>query len=230
VTTTNNLKRAFLYSLVMSVILAAVLGITLVLRNQWGEFEIRVILTTLTVAAASVGGLACDISRARKGWNLLPAAGLILTAIAVVLVLVGVWSDRQANWYWKTTVCFSVFAIAAAHACLLSVARLPRRFSWVLMVAYQIIFGLATLIAAMIIWDLGDQRMFQWIAAVSILDAGCSLLIPVLHRLGKTDPTTPAPLTIFDEKSLAVVDGEIVILKKRIAELEKLRDEITYRR
>jgi hypothetical protein len=82
------------------------------------------------------------------------------------------------------------------------------------------------LIAATIIWKIDNQRMFQLVAAVSILAAGMTLLIPILHRLGKTDPTAPPPLTIFDEKNIAVLDGEILQLKKRIAELEKLRDEI----
>ncbi len=60
------MKRPLLYLLAGSVGLAVVLGIAIVLRNTWGWFEIRVILTTLTIAAASICGLACDISRAAR--------------------------------------------------------------------------------------------------------------------------------------------------------------------
>jgi hypothetical protein len=223
---THSLKRPLLYLLVASVILAVILGISIVLRNQWGWFEIRVILTTLTIAAASVCGLACDVSRALRGYNLLPRAGLILTIIAACLILLGMWSDSNSSAFWKTTICLSVFAIATAHACLLSIARVARRFRWVQTVAYQVIFGLALLIALMIIWELDNQRMFQFVAAMSILDAGLTLLIPILHRISKTDPTTPPPLTLFEEKNVAVIDGEILQLKKRVAELERLREEI----
>jgi len=36
----HNLKRPLLYLLVVSVILAVVLGIAIVLRNKWGWFEV----------------------------------------------------------------------------------------------------------------------------------------------------------------------------------------------
>ncbi len=223
----HSLKRPLLYLLVASVILAAVLGIALVLRNEWGELEIRVILTTITIAVASVCGLACDLSRTAKGPNIFPISGLILTGVAAVLILFGIWSDPGSEEYWKSTVCACVFAVALAHVCLLSIARLPRRFGWVLPVAYQVIFGLAAIISVMFVWQIDNQRMFQLIAAVSILAAAMTLMIPILHRIGKTDPTTAPPLTLFDEKNVAAINGEILQLRKKILELEKLRDEVS---
>jgi hypothetical protein len=222
----NNLKRPLLYLLSASVILAVILGMAIVLRNEWSWFEIRVILTTLTIAAASICGLACDVSRALRGANLLPRGGLILSVVAACLILLGMWSDVNSEAFWRTTSCVTIFAIAAAHACLLSIARVARRFRWVTSVAYQVIFGLALLIAIMLIWEIDNRRMFQIVAAVSILDAGLTLLIPLLHRISKTDPTTPPPLTLFEETSVAAIDGEIEHLKKRLAQLEKLREEV----
>ena len=226
----HNLKRPLLYLLVASVILAVILGIAIVLRNKWGWFEIRVILTTLTIAAASICGLACDVSRVMRGYNLMPRVGLVLTVVAACLILLGMWfnpkSEVNSEAFWKATGCASIFAIATAHACLLSIARVARRFRWLQSVAYQVIFGLASLLSIMIIWEIENERMFQLVAAASILVAGMTLLVPLLHRISKTDPTTPPPLTLFAEKNLAAIDGEILQLKKRIAELERLREEI----
>lgn len=50
----SNLKRPLLYLLVASVLFGAALGIIIVLRNKWDWFEVRVILTTVTVAIASL--------------------------------------------------------------------------------------------------------------------------------------------------------------------------------
>ena len=58
----GDLKRPLLYLAVGSVMVGAVLGIIVVLRNTWGWFEVRVILTTITIAVASLCGLACDLS------------------------------------------------------------------------------------------------------------------------------------------------------------------------
>ncbi|MGD9722029.1 MAG: hypothetical protein AB7O59_10045 [Pirellulales bacterium] len=219
----HSLKRPLLYALVASVILAVVLGISIVLRNQWSWFEVRVILTTLTITAASICGLACDLSRSLKGHNLLSRAGMLLTGIAAVLLLYGMWADVNWGNYWKTTAVASTFAVASAHICMLSIARLAKRFRWVFPVAVQVIYGLASLIAVMIVWEIHGARSFQIIAALSILSAGMTLLIPILHRISKTDPTTPAPLTLFDEKNVAAIDAEIAQLQRRILELEKLR-------
>lgn len=222
----HSLKRSLLYVLVGSVALAVVLGILLVLRNTWGWFEVRVILTTITIGAASVCGMASDLSRARVGRNILPTAGLILTLAATALILFGMWAEPQAESYWKTTISVSIFAVAAAHVCLISVARLARRFRWMLVAAFQIILGLAILLVVMFVWEIDTPRMFQIIAAVAILDAGITVLIPILHRISRTDPTTAPPLTLLDERSLAAIDGEIASLQRRLMELEKLRSAI----
>ena len=79
----------------------AVLGIIIVLRDNWDWFEIRVILTTITVAVASLCGLACDLSRTPKGSNLLPYAGLCMTLIAAAMIIAGMWidlSEASRNW------------------------------------------------------------------------------------------------------------------------------------
>ena len=217
------LKRPLLYLLVGSVLVAIVLGISLVLRDTWGWFEVRVILSTITIAAASVCGMASDLSRARLGRNILPTAGMILALAAAALILYAMWTDTNSKVVWKTAATVSVFAVATAHACLISVARLARRFRWVLAVAYQVILGLALLIVVMMIWEIDEPRMFRAVAALAILDAGVTLLIPILHRISRTDPTTVVAHSLFDENSLATIDAEIAQLKKRLTELERLR-------
>ena len=44
-------KRVFLYSLVISIVLSAILGILAILANTWGWFQVRVLLTTVTISA-----------------------------------------------------------------------------------------------------------------------------------------------------------------------------------
>ena len=222
----GNLKRVLFYLLISSVVFAAVLGIVLVLLNTWGWFEIRVILTTTTIAVASLCGLACDLSRTTRGSNALPVSGLALTAIGTVLVLIGMWFEVDADEYWKATGCVSIFAVAVAHVCLLSIARLSARFRWVFLVACQIIFGLALLLAVIILWEIDEERMFQFVAAIAILDAAVTLIIPILHRLSKSEPMSTPTLSKLDERNIESIDAEISRLKKRISDLEKLKDEV----
>src|SRR4051812_19178166 len=94
----DRMKRSLLYVLIGSVVLGAGLGIAAVLRNEWGWFEVRILLTTATLALASLCGLACDLSRTPRGLNLIPYAGLALTAAALAMLLVLIWWDPEPNW------------------------------------------------------------------------------------------------------------------------------------
>jgi hypothetical protein len=211
--------------LVGSVIAAAVLGIALVLLNTWGWFEIRVILTTITIAVASVVGLACDLSRTPRGINALPIAGLILTTIAAVMILLGMWADIKPDAFWKTTASIAIFAVAATHVSLLSIARLAGNFRWVYFIACQIIFGLAILLVAIIFFEIDVDRTFRFIAALAILDTAVTLIIPILHRIGKSDPQSRAA-SLLDQNNIASIDAEILRLKRQLADLERLKLEL----
>ncbi len=222
----RNLKRPLLYLLIGSVLLGAVLGIIIVLRNTWGWFEVRVILTTITVALASLCGLACDQSRTPRGANLLPAGGLALTFVAAGMILVGLWCDLESEGYWKATASVSVFTVATVHVCLLSIARLAGRFRWVFFITCQVIYGLAVLLSITIIWELDNDRMFRFLGAISIVDAALTLVIPLLHRISRTDDQSATTMMALDERNVAAIEQQIYQLKKRIADLERLRSEI----
>ncbi|KAA5540738.1 hypothetical protein FYK55_20355 [Roseiconus nitratireducens] len=223
----SRLKRPLLYALIGSVILAALLGIIVVLRNNWGWFEVRVILTTLVVAVASLCGLACDLSRTPGGRNWLPRSGLLLTLLAAILILVGMWVEIHAIEFWKCTWIVSIFTVATVHVCLLSIAKLPSRFRWVYFISWQIIYGLAALLSAIIVFEFDSQGVWQFVAAHSIVVAAISFVIPILHRIGKMDPNRGDLLMPVDARNVDSIDREIARLQGRITELQRMRSEIT---
>src|SRR5262245_28174880 len=184
----RSFRQPLLFALIGSVLFAALLGIVLVLQAKWGWFEVRVILTTIVIATASVCGLACDLSRTPRGINALPIAGLIFTAIGAGLILFGMWLDVHSEEYWKTAASAAILAVATAHVALLSIARLEGNYWWVFFIACQIIYGLAVLLIAVIVFEIDIDRMFRFIAALAILDAAVTVIVPILHRISKTSP------------------------------------------
>ena len=135
--------KYFLWGLIGSVVLGALLGIVFVLRDSWGWFEVRVILTTVTIAVTSLCGLACDVSRTPRGLNLLPKSGMTLAIVTAAFMLTGIWIEIDSEEYWKATACVSTIGVAVVHVCLLSIARLATRFRWIRFIGNQIVFGLA---------------------------------------------------------------------------------------
>lgn len=222
----SRLKKPLLYALIASVILGALLGIVLVLRNQWGWLEVRVMLTTVIIAVASVCGLSCDLSRTPRGLNLLPKSGLALTAITSLLMLAGIWFEINSEAFWKTTAVATSLGVATVHVSLLSIAKLAGRFRWVYFVGCQVIFGLAILIASVIVFEINSEGLWRFIAAHSIVVAAISMVIPILHRISRSDSGDGRFLMPVETRNIDAIDRQIAQLERQLDHLKQLRGSI----
>jgi hypothetical protein len=219
-------KRAFLYALIASVAISAGLGILAILAGNWGWVEIRILLTTVTIAAASICGLGCGAYWSVGGHRAVPLAGIALALGAAALVLVGIWAEIGGETYWKLAASLSVFAVACAHLSLLSMARLAPSFRWSLIAAYVTILAVASLIVVMILGEPRSEFMFRLLGVAAIIDAAITILVPVFHWLSRTSGRAamhaPDRQSAGDEAArIQAIDEEISRLKERIAELER---------
>lgn len=225
--TRHQFKRTLLILLIGSVVVFAVLGIWLVLAGSKNWFELRVLLTTIVLAAASLCGLACDASRTPRGMNLLPKAGFALTAIGALMHIFCIWVDRDFGLIVYTAT-VSIFAVATVHVCLLSIARLAPRYRWIFYVACQVIYALAVMLVALMFGQIKSRELLTVILTLSIIDVALTFLIPLLHRVSKLDETQKVSSPMND-RNVAAIDEELAQLRKRISHLEKLRSELAGR-
>ena len=79
---------------------------------------------------------------------------------------------------------------------------------------------------AIILAEVGEERVFRFVAALSIGAAALSLVIPLLHRISKRDVQQDGLTSVLDERSIASIDEQIAELRQRIAHLEELRAQI----
>jgi hypothetical protein len=228
-------KRTFLYALIASIVLSAGLGILAILAGNWGWLEIRVLLTTVTISAASICGLGCGAYLAVGGHRGLPMTGIALAIGAAALIIFGMWTEVTTEAYWKAAASLSVFAVACGHLSLLSMARLAEQFRWSLVTAYVVIFGVAALIVAMILGEPRGEAMFRLLAVAAIIDAAITILVPVFHWMSRMHGAAAMPAFAVAgdaaaadiDSRRAAIDEEIAALKKRIAELERQRAAIS---
>src|SRR6516225_10056517 len=94
-------KRIALWFLIVSVGASAVLGIILVLLGSFSELQTRIILTTLTISAASICALASGALWEKKHELWLPVPGIALASLAAILLIVGIWTERGSDQFWK---------------------------------------------------------------------------------------------------------------------------------
>jgi hypothetical protein len=222
----SKLKKPLLYAFILSVIVGAVFGIVLVLRDSWGWLEVRVILTTAVIAAASVCGLASDVCRTPLGRNVLPTIGLTLTGLAAVLLLFGIWTEIGEDTFWKCTFCVCTFCVATVHVCLLSIAKLTGKFRWVYFVGSQIIFGFAMMLSLIVFGEIDLDDVWRYIAAISILIAAITLVIPILHRISRIEGERAELLGPLEARNLTAIDQQIAELETRITQLKALRAQL----
>ena len=219
-------KPTLIYILIGSVILGAVLGIFVVLRNTWGRFEIQVILSTVVLAAGSLCGLACDLSLAQNRARSLSLLGMGLTLISCLMLLTGIWFEKiDHEVYWKACAIVSVVTVATVHICLLSNAQLADSYHWVFVVAVFAIGCLTLQICFMIVDETQSPPAFRFLAAMGILVVALSLVIPLLHRVSRTSNGIAVDESTTDP-TLQEIDSQIGELRQRIADLEKRRSKL----
>lgn len=213
-------RKTFLYLLIGSVLLSAFFGIAAILSGRFGWVEFRILLTTVTMSMASLCGLACGAYLGTTG-RTLPLLGMALSSLAAAMIISGMWFVVDSIAFWKLAAASSVFAVACAHLSLLSMARLAQWFQWSLIAAYVIIFGVAALISGIILFEIQESAMFQLLAVAAIFDAAVTLIVPICHRLSRSDV---ASLSAGAQTNATdAIEAEIASLKLRIDALQEMK-------
>src|ERR1043166_1787587 len=180
-------KRIALWCLIVSVAISAALGILAILTGDFGSLQVRIILTTLTISAASMCALASGALAEARGRKVLPGVGIVLASSAAALMITAIWFEIDSAPYLKFMASVGVLAIATAHDCLLSLTRLAQRFLWARLVALASIYGLAVLVMLCIHVESAGEIGFRLIGVLAIVVAAITIVIPIFHRLSRDD-------------------------------------------
>lgn len=214
---TLNLKKFFLYLLIASVAFSAIVGIFVILFGNFGEFETKILLTTLAVTVTSILGLACGAYLETKRGRILPILGIIFSIISAILWIFLVWYGTAHNdFFAKMLLSINLFAAACSHISLLSIARLDRKFIWSHYAVHISVWSLTAILLYSIWINFENILDFQTriIGVLSIIIAALTIVTPIFHRLS-------GQKTESDD-----IDAQIAELKAQILRLEKRREEI----
>jgi hypothetical protein len=120
------LFRFFLLSTLVSLVVSALIGIVIFLMGEFGDTQVKLLLTTLAIGGFSLTGLANAL---RGGslwfWALRPIGGGV-SMIALLLVALQIWgllADERATWQAIGTA--ATLAVTLAHLSLLGIFQ-PR--------------------------------------------------------------------------------------------------------
>lgn len=212
-----NLRKFFLYLLITSVSVSAILGIVVILFGNFGEFEGKIIGTTIVITCTSILGLACGANIESKHGKFLPYSGIVFSIISAIILILMIWSFfTNEEFYFKLAGSTTLFAVAFSHLSLITLAKLDERFQWANILVFVSVTGLV-LTSLIIIWSNETESEFIQRAGgiLSIGVASLTVMIPIFHRLSEN----------LDSK--LAIDMEIEKLQTRISELEERREKIS---
>lgn len=208
-----NLKKLFLYLLIASVGVSALLGIGVILFGDFGEFETKILLTALTITCTSVLGLACGAYLETKREKILPVGGIVLAVLSAILWIYLLWQkDMRGDLFVRTLISITILAVSCALVSLLSLARLNKKFIWLRYATHISVWSLTGLLLyfSWSKFDTVPDLLSRSMGVLSIIVAALTVATPVFHWLSRNA-----------KSETEEIDAEITRLKARIEELEK---------
>ena len=180
------LKRLFLWALLASLVASAAIGIAIFVLGDFGDTQVRLLLTTLVIAGFSITALASAVALgSQRRWALpLPHAGITASILAAALALAMTWEVAgpllRDEWGFRALASLIVIAFGAGHLAMLSTVR-PRGRLAFLFRGSSILF--ASAVAILLIIGILAQPEAILTKEVFIRLLGVLLILDVLSNL-----------------------------------------------
>lgn len=168
-----------------SVVINATLGIIALFIGEFGDTQGNILITSLSISAASVMSLAMFPARERGFLGPVPTAGIALSILGFGLLVILVWTDFQSDELGKTSASFLTFAVTIAYASLISLAIVQPKFANIVRVAYTLAAVLSVMIVAALWSEPDDENIMRVMGVIAILITAATITIPVLHRMNR---------------------------------------------
>jgi hypothetical protein len=183
-------RLAFLWALVASLCVTAVVAIATLLFAEFDNTAARILATTALLSLASLVSLPAGVLLDRRravplAWGTIAAA-----ALGFVLAMVAIWGERGEDWLTRVTWTLWLAAGAGAQASAVTALVRPgdsRR----LRILHAVSILLATLLAALValaVWIEPEGETYARITgAVAVAAVLASLLQPILRRVERPE-------------------------------------------
>ena len=151
--------------------------------GNFGELQIKILLTSFTVSAASIWSMSCAAFIEKQNQQELGFSGILLSVVAAVLLILLIWLEIENEWYFTTTFTMAVCAVAFAHAFLLVLPDLENKHSWIQKTATISIAVLGGQIIVALWAEIDHESYIRALAVGAIIVVLGTLLVPLFMKL-----------------------------------------------
>ena len=171
--------RVFIGFLALTALVAAIS----VVSGEFGDIQLKVLATTLTISAASICSMACAAYIEKRKRTRQGLVGIALSVLGALLVIVGLWPPIDSDEYWKTAITVVIWAVACAHGLLMLLPDLDGRQKIVQSLTVVSIAILSALIMVAVWTEMENEGYYRIMALAAIAVALETLVIPILLKL-----------------------------------------------
>lgn len=168
-----------------SVAINATLGIIALFIGEFGDTQGNILITSLSISAASVMSLAMFPARERGFLGPVPNIGIALSILGFGLLVILAWTDFRSDYLIRTAASLLVFAVSAGYASLVSLAVTQPKFTRIVRAAYVMVAVLSVIIVGAIWGESEDKNLLRVMGVIAILITAATITIPVLHRINR---------------------------------------------
>jgi hypothetical protein len=213
----KGIRRAAVWTIIVSLVVAALIGIATIVSGEFGDLQAKVLLTTLAVAGAAILAL-CHLAVLGRDVKVLGWIGIGTSAITLTAATTLIWwnwndTDNMygaSSVYMNITKLFAVsllLAVSFAHANLmLLLANAPFAWMRVVLDLNLVLIGIVPLLVIPVILSDGSfppqslsDMYWRFFGVVLILDALGTVALPVItlivrgkQRAVGLDPVQPS--------------------------------------
>lgn len=180
-----NLKFVFWTSLIASLVVSALIAILVFLFGDFGETEIKLLLTTLTVGGYSLTGL-CSSALYDKRKNVsLVFSGFLVSILGFIITVGAIWKIIDFVDIWRLVAIFSILAFSIAHSSLILLICSEKRIisiSKIAMIIFILIIAIMLIYLVLAGFNGVDKFYYRLLGVFAVLDVLGTILTPILKK------------------------------------------------
>ena len=206
-----NPKRTGLQVLIVSVVISAALAIFSLLRGEFSETDGNILMTALSISAASVLTLSNGIVLEQGRNKPLATLAIIVSVVGFGILILTIWNRFDHGELFQIATSTIFVGTTLTHWSLVSIARVPARFRLLQVSAFPLSGVLAAFLIGLV-WGLEEgSQTGQITGVVGILTVAISIILPVLQRLTVAEGRMRRKISYcpYCGKSLNVTNGSI---------------------
>lgn len=182
----STIQRVFLYSLIGSLGVAALVAIIMFLFGKFGSVELKTLATTLFVSAYSIISLGSLAVYSRKQYRPVALSGVALSVVAFAMTMFLIWGGEMGLEYWRVATVTGILAFSTAHSSLLLLAR--SKDTVVNTFVTATIFFVAIVASMMIYselsgWGSVGETFYRFLGVAVVFDVLGTIVTPILKKV-----------------------------------------------